>query len=77
MPNPSREHPGPWVVQETINAFRILDADKRLLAEVPFATRSGGGLTRSEAREMAEKMVQAGEVLTSESLPGSASRNAL
>lgn len=63
MPQSPREHPKPWTIQETSTAFRVVDADSRLLAEIPFGTGLGFGLSREAARQMADRMLAAGEAL--------------
>ena len=63
MDRPARRHPGPWIIQETSRAYRIVDGSGTLLGEIAFGTRPGVEVPKEEARRMAERMVAAGEVL--------------
>lgn len=64
MRQAQRERPKPWAIQETTRAFRIIDAERKLVAEIPFGSGCDRGLTKEAARQMADRMLKAEEVLT-------------
>ena len=63
MSRPTRDYHGTWTMEETATAYRIMDAAGALLSEVAFDTRPGRGISRDQARRMAEKMIRAGRKL--------------
>ena len=64
MPKPSRDEAGPWVIEEKSSAYRIVDTTGKVVAEIPYAHRSASGMSRNDARRMAESMLSARDVLT-------------